>query len=81
MSNKMPSWAKMLVGICGILALAKWTPILDLMYLFLMVVIIPWVFLACIGLVSWGTVETTMTVIRSVMEDAKRRARELAQKE
>ena len=72
----MPAWAKILVGGLALAALMKWTPIVDLCYLFVMIVMIPMTMLAALGLVSYGTIEAVQAQASSIIEAAKQRAAE-----
>lgn len=53
----MKALMKILLGAVGIGVIVKFTPILDILYLFFMIVCIPVILLYSIGLISDGTYE------------------------
>lgn len=74
MSTRMPYWAKLLVGTVGIVALFKWTPILDLLQLFVAIVVVPLALLASAGLIGWGSIEAFQNVSEDIIQKAKDKA-------
>ena len=62
----LPDWAKALIGIAIIAALVKWTPILDLLTMFLWVVLIPLVALASVSI----TAKSVLNMILGSWKDA-----------
>jgi len=54
---EIPWWGKMAIGALGIIALIKFTPIAQLMYLFAEIVLIPITFFISVTLLSQGAAE------------------------
>ncbi len=77
----MPWWAKLIVGACAIGLIVKFLPIQEILYLFLMIVMVPLALFAGVGLISQGTYEGLQGQIASVQAalqekvDAKLRER------
>jgi hypothetical protein len=53
----MPWWAKLIVGATAVGLIAKFLPLQEILYLFMMIVMIPMALFAGIGLISQGTYE------------------------
>ena len=53
----VPWWGKVIVGVCGTYFLVKYTPIVELLSLFLSIVCIPIGLFVSLGLISIGTME------------------------
>lgn len=75
-AKKIPWWGKILVGVLGVVVIAKYTPILEILTMFFYVVMIPMFLLAAVGLVSAGTLEAVSSGWTNTVQEINRRVTE-----
>lgn len=76
---RLPFWIKLPLGVLILLLLYKYTPLLDLVQMFLLVVCVPLAALAAVGLISTSTAEGVANYIPSLVEKLKERIDEYRQ--
>tara|TARA_Y100000310_G_scaffold176646_1_gene176759 strand:- start:1361 stop:1636 length:276 start_codon:yes stop_codon:yes gene_type:complete len=72
----LPWWCKVLLGFIVMLGLYKFTPILECLYLFMMVVLVPLTFFTAVGIISDGTYEAMRDGVTQVFVLAREKAAE-----
>ncbi len=74
----LPWWGKMLLGGLICFGLYKFTPLLEALYLFLQIVLVPLLFFGAIGLISNGAIDGFLDGVRGAFDAAKEKAKEMA---
>ena len=65
------AWLKPIIGIVGIFLLIKYTPVIDLLWIFLQIVLLPLLFLYFLGFVSEAVWEDTRSFMMRLKEAVK----------
>ena len=77
----IPWWGKVLAGGLIAFGLYKFTPLLEVLYLFLQIVLVPILFFGAIGLISSGTVDGCLGGISNAFQIARDKAKEMAEQD
>ena len=76
--EQLPSWVRMLLLVGGILAIIKWFPIVDLLWLLMYCVVIPLGFLTFVGCLATETTDHFIGTWTAVMIKIKQEVKEAA---
>ncbi len=74
--TKMPWWLKLGAGTLLLILITKYTPILELFYLFTLVVVVPSTALLAMGWITTGTFEAMANWLPNLKDDLHERVQE-----
>ena len=77
----LPWWGKVLAGGLIAFGLYKFTPLLEVLYLFLQIVLVPLLFFGAIGLISSGTIDGCLGGISNAFQIARDKAKEMTKED